>query len=150
MSMLALPETECQEILFLFRQHLPHVPDTWLQELAGNYGLDAVVDIDPNDVIAILSVPGELHRIQVPQSAHEPPEEMYRRMLDELAHRGIKADRIISSFLTIQDSPATLAQLNGLVGKVVTNCVTNEKRGWASYVQNPNLANTVLTLFFVI
>jgi len=150
MSMLALPETECQEILSHFRQHLPHAPDAWLQELASNYGLDAVVDIDPNDVIDILSEQGELHRIQVPRSEHEQPEEMYRRMLDELASRGIKTDRIVGSLLTIQDSPVKLGQLNGLVGKAAANCVTNGKRGWACYVRNPNLANTVLTWFFVV
>lgn len=76
MSMLALPESECQEILAMFRQHLPHVPDAWLQELAENYGCDAIADIDPNDVIAILSVPGKLHRIRISLSQHDYPQKL--------------------------------------------------------------------------
>ena len=34
--------------------------------------------IDPNDVIAILSVPGELHRIEIPLAELVPPVEAQR------------------------------------------------------------------------
>ena len=133
MSMLALPENECQEILALFRQHLPHVPDAWLQELAGNYGLDAIVDIDPNDVIAILSVPGELHRIQISLAEREPPEAVHRRMRDELATRGIESWQSTASLLTIQDSSAKLAEIGEHVQRLVADCGERVKKGWAWY-----------------
>ena len=84
MSMLALPENECHETLSFFRQHLPHVSDVWLQELAANYGLDAVVDIDPNDVIAILSLPGKLHRIEISIEEHMLLIEAHRQANAEL------------------------------------------------------------------
>ena len=134
MSMLALAESECWEILELFREKLPHIPDSWLQELAANYGFDATVDIDPNDVIAILSVPGELHRVQIPLAAHEPPITIHSRLRDELAARGIAPGQIAASLLTIQDSSAKLADMGQLVGRLTSECVSDTGKGWAWYV----------------
>ena len=134
MSMLALPEAECQEILELFRQHLSHVPDAWLQELASNYGLDALADIDPMDVIEILSVPGELHRFQVPLSLHESPVEVHRKMRNELAVKGIDPGRIIASLLTIHDSSSTLADIGEFVGLVAGDFPDDGKKGVSWYV----------------
>jgi hypothetical protein len=149
MSMLALPETECQEILSLFRQHLPHVPKAWLQELAGNYGLDAVVDIDPNDVIGILSVPGELHRIQVPLAQHEPLMVAHQRMHNEMAARLIEPVRIVASLLTIQDSSARLVDIDVLLQQVASDRSGDEKKGWAWYVHKPNLTSRALTWILI-
>lgn len=140
MSMLALPEAECQEILALFRQHLPNVPDTWLQELAANYGLDAVVDIDSNDVVAILSVPGELHRIQISLAEYEPPEEVHRRMCNELAARSIKPGQLAYSLLTIKDSSAKLKDIGELARRVADGCADVAANGWAWYVPKPTQA----------
>lgn len=144
MSMLALSETECQEILALFRQHLTHVPDIWLQELAGNYGQDAVVDIDPNDVIAILSVPGELHRIEVSLAEHVPPVEVHRRMKAELMARGIELGKIVASLLTIHDSSAKLADVGQVVGWVACDCSDRAAKGWAWYAPEFTLGNEKL------
>ena len=140
MSMLALPEAEYQEILALFRQHLPSVPDTWLQELAANYGLDAVVDIDPNDVIAILSVPGELHRIQVSLLQQELLLDVHRKMDHELVVRGIEPGRIVASLLTIHDSTSTLADIGEFWGLEASNSVSDERKGWAWYIPKPTTA----------
>lgn len=151
MSMLALPETECQEILSLFRQHLSHVPEAWLQELAGNYGLDAVVDIDPNDVVAILSVPGELHRIQISLAEHEPPEEVHRRMRDELATRGIEPKQITANLLTIQDSSAKLADIGEIVKLLLGSDYEKLfKNGWCWQKQPSSFAEQKLGLILVV
>ena len=136
MSMLAMPESECQEILALFRLHLPHVPDAWLQELAGNYGRDAVVDIDPNDVIAILSVPGELHRIEIPQAELVPPVEAHRQMNAELLARGIEPRKIVASLLTIQCSSAKLADV-GALARLPSCESAGVEKGWAWYLPKP-------------
>lgn len=149
MSMLALPESECQEILELFREKLPRVPDAWLQELAANYGLCAIVDIDPNDVIAILSVSGKLHRVQVPLAQHEVPEKVHRRIRDELIVRNIRADRITSSLLMIRySSEATLADIGNLVWLTTADCMGNASKGWAWYTPKPLVASTALTWIF--
>ncbi|NTV70285.1 MAG: hypothetical protein HGA71_09085 [Azonexaceae bacterium] len=148
MSMLALPETECQEILSLFRQHLPHVPDTWLQELAGNYGLDAVVDIDPNDVIASLSVPGKLCRIEIPIAEHETPDVVHRRMRNELAVRSIEPGQLAFSLLTIKDSSAKLKDIGELVRRVAGECMDIAGKGWVWYVPKP--PSVIRTLTWII
>lgn len=57
MSMNALSESECQEILREFQSRLPHLPSELLTELAFNYLLDAPVDLDPQDVIFMLAAP---------------------------------------------------------------------------------------------
>ena len=110
MSMLALAESECWEILELFREKLP------------------------NDVIAILSVPGELHRVQIPLTAHEPPITIHSRLRDELAARGIAPGQIAASLLTIQDSSTKLADMGQLVGRLTSECVSDTGKGWAWYV----------------
>lgn len=135
MSMLAMPESECQEILALFRLHLPHVPDAWLQELAANYGRDAVVDIDPNDVIAILSVPGEFYRIEIPLAEHVPPVEVHRQMNAELLARGIEPRKIVASLLTIHDSSAKLSEVGKVVRSTEECCANAAIKGWAHYAQ---------------
>lgn len=58
MSMTALSENDCLEILKDFQSRIPHVPNVLLTELAFNYGLDATADIDPMDVVSILAQPG--------------------------------------------------------------------------------------------
>ena len=140
MSMLALPKNECHEILSLFRQHLPHIPNVWLQEVAANYGLDAVVDIDPNDVIAILSVPGEFHRIEIPLVDHVPPAEIYRRLSAELMVRRIEPGKIVASLLTIHGSSAKLTDVGELVGLLQREISAAEK-GWAWYSPWPVLSH---------
>lgn len=151
MSMLALPETECQEILALFRLHLPHVPDIWLQELAGNYGLDAVVDIDPNDVISILSVPGELHRIQIPLEEHEPSEEVHRRMYNELAAHDIEPKQITACLLTIHDSSAKLREISELIRLFIADYPAHAKEtGWSWYVTSPGKRIRKMVRTFVV
>lgn len=146
MSMLAMPESECQEILALFRLHLAHVPDAWLRELAANYGRDAVVDIDPNDVIAILSVPGELHRIEIPLTEHVLPIEVHRRMNTELMARGIEPRKIIASLLTIQCASAKLADVGALARLLLCES-TGVEKGWAWYLPNPVTTHKSMVLY---
>ena len=150
MSMLAMPESECQEILALFRLHLPHVTDAWLQELAGNYGRDAVVDIDPNDVIAILSVPGELHRIEIPLAELVPPVEAHRQMNAELLARGIEPRKIVASLLTIHNSSAKLADVGQVVGWVACDCSDRAAKGWAWYAPEFAIVNEKLAWIFAL
>jgi len=151
MSMLALSESECQEILAFFRQHLPHVPDAWLQVLAANYGLDAVVDIDPNDVVAILSVPGELHRIQISLAKHKLPEEVHQRMRDELATRGIERKQITANLLMIQDSSAKLADIGQIVKPLLGSDYENAlENGWCWQNPSSSLAEQNLEWLLVV
>ena len=150
MSMLAMPESECQEILALFRLHLPHVPDAWLQELAANYGRDAVVDIDPNDVIAILSVPGEFYRIEIPLAEHVPPVEVHRQMNAELLARGIEPRKIVASLLTIHNSSAKLADVGQFVRGVACDYSDRAAKGWAWYAPKSALGNEKLAWFFAL
>ncbi len=140
MSMLALPESECQEILAMFRQHLPHVPDAWLQELAENYGCDAIADIDPNDVIAILSVPGKLHRIRISLSQHDYPQKTRSRLHDALIAQDIEPGLILACLLTIHDSSVKLGEVGELIGQVFNVCSRNEMKGWACYINHFNAA----------
>jgi hypothetical protein len=144
MAMLAMPESECQEILALFRQHLPNVPDTWLQELAANYGVDAVVDIDPNDVIAIVSMPGKLHRIHVPLAEYEPVEEMKHGIHDEMAQRGIKPAKISGCLMIIHSSSLMLKDICKIVRRYIEVFEIEDKRGWAWYAQEPNRVDSIL------
>ena len=148
--MLALPESECGEILAYFRQHLPHIPDPWLQELATNYGLDAVVDIDPNDVIAILSVPGELHRIQIHETEREYLEKVCFKMHDELEARGIKSVQIVASLLIMQDSHSTLVDIGKIVKRVTCNNAVDVKMGWGWYSPSPLIFGQILEQFLIV
>ena len=148
--MLALPESECRELLAYFRQHLPHIPDTWLQALATNYGLDAVADIDPNDVIAILSVPGELHRIQIHETEREYLEKVCSKMHDELEARGIKSEQIVASLLTILDSHSTLADIGKIVKRMTCDNAVDVKTGWGWYTPSPLIAGQILEQIFIV
>lgn len=144
MSMLALPESECLEILTLFRERLPHVPDAWLQELAANYGRDASADIDPNDVIAILSAPGKLHRIHLPLAEHEPLEEINHRMRDEMTLRGIKPAQTLGCLLIINSSSLTLKDISKIIGRYTEAFAIAGNRGWAWYAHAPNHGDGML------
>lgn len=140
MSMLALPESECQEILTSFRQHLPNIPDALLRELAANYGLDAVVDIDPNDVIEILSGPGAVHRIEIALIGNEASDEMHYRLHDELAKQCFEPGRIVGSLLTIYFPSAKLADIGLFVrGVIHDDGESVVKKGWGWYAPQPFL-----------
>lgn len=58
MSMTSLSVSDCLDILKDFKLRVPHVPVDLLTELAFNYGLDAPVDLDPMDIVSILSPSG--------------------------------------------------------------------------------------------
>ena len=147
--MLALPESECREILELFRHHLPHVPDAWLKELAANYAQDAIKDIDPNDVISILSMPGHLHRIQIAPAHDESLVNMHRRIHEELIGRGIEARRIIASLLTIQNSAVRMDDVSELIGLITSDFANLREKGWCWYQSQPlcNLAKKICLIF---
>lgn len=145
MSMLALPESECQEILALFRETLPHVPADWLEELAANYGQDAIKDIDPNDVIAILSVPGQLHRIQISLAQDQSQTEIHRRIHEKLIARGVEPRRVIASLLTIQNSSGKMEDIGKFIGLIIGDCVNIREQGWGWYQTQP-LCNSTLKI----
>jgi len=149
MSMLALPETDCLEILALFRRHLAHVSDKWLQELATNYGQDAVVDIDPNDVIALLSFPGQLRRIQLSLAMHKPLAEVQRRARCELAEQGVERGQVVSSLLMIMNSSAKLADVGELVEMLARDFPDDTMRGWCWYQPQTILAEQKITWFLI-
>ena len=147
--MLALPESECLEILELFREKLPHVPNTWLEELAANYRLNAIKDIDPNDMIAILSVPGNLHRIEVQSDKHESVEETYQQMCSELAGNGIDPKKISASVLTILDSCAKFREISELVGCMVANYPAQSELGWSWHTSPSIMLRKIVQIFIV-
>lgn len=148
MSMLALPESECREILELFRQHLPHVPDAWLEELAANYGQDAIKDIDPNDVIAILSASGAPHRIMVPLTIQETPSEFCNRTRNALTTRGIDPEQIVASLLVIHISAAKLISIGELAWSVAAKFSASVRNGWAWYKPGfPDVGSAIWIVF---
>ena len=149
MSMLALPESECREILELFRQHLPHLPDAWLEELAANYGQDAIKDIDPNDVISILSMPGHLHRIEIAPAQDESLVNIHRRIHEELIGRGIEASRVIASLLTIQNSSVRMDDVSEFIGLITSDFANLRENGWCWHQSQPlfNLAPKICLIF---
>lgn len=149
MSMLALPESECKEILALFREKLPYFPNAWLEELAANYGLDAIKDTDPNDIIAILSIPGERHRIEVQAEAHETLEQTYQQMYAELAGNGIDLKQISASLLTIQDSSAKFREISELVGHLVTDYPVQSEIGWSWHTSPSVMLRKIVQIFIV-
>lgn len=135
--MLALPESECQEILALFRKHLPHVPDAWLQELAANYGLNAVVDIDPNDVIAILSAAGQLHRIQISLAQDESLANIHRSIHEQLIELGVASRQVVASLIAIQNPSAKMEEVGKFIGLIINDCVNSIQKGWGWYESLP-------------
>jgi hypothetical protein len=58
MAMMGLSTEKCGEILEAFRRILPDIPDDLLKELAGNYALDAFVDIDETEICELLEIHG--------------------------------------------------------------------------------------------
>ena len=119
--------------------------------LAATPGLDAVVDIDPNDVVAILSVPGELHRIQISLAKHKLPEEVHQRMRDELATRGIERKQITANLLMIQDSSAKLADIGQIVKPLLGSDYENAlENGWCWQNPSSSLAEQNLEWLLVV
>ena len=149
MSMLALPESECKEILALFREKLPYFPNAWLEELAANYGLDAIKDTDPNDIIAILSIPGERHRIEVQAEAHETLEQTYQQMYAELAGNGIDPKQISASLLTILDSSAKFREISELIGHLVSDYPVQSEIGWSWHTSPSIMLRKIVQIFIV-
>lgn len=105
------------------------VPADWLEELAANYGQDAIKDIDPNDVIAILSVPGQLHRIQISLAQDQSQTEIHRRIHEKLIARGVEPRRVIASLLTIQNSSGKMEDIGKFIGLIIGDCVNIREQG---------------------
>lgn len=59
MACLGLSKDACEEILTYLRTKLPQVEDALLQELAGNFMYTAPADVDPNEILELLDVPGQ-------------------------------------------------------------------------------------------
>ncbi len=82
MAMTALPPEECQEILALFREKLPNVPDILRQELAAQYGKDSLADVDPMDIIETNAEAKRIERIEFLATETETLADAFNRLVE--------------------------------------------------------------------
>lgn len=104
MAMTALPPEVCEEILADFRQRRLDFPDTLLQELAYNYGLDATCDIDPFDIVEILSKPGKFDVFTSGATSQHLADGCLSDILTEAQTKGIKVGCVAGALLVVKQT----------------------------------------------
>lgn len=112
MAMIALPPAECQEILSLLREKLPNVPDVLLQELAAQYGKEALADVDPMDIIEIIAGTRRIERIEIPAAPTETLTDAFKRLVD--IYRDI-VPRASGAFLAVSGPSARFREYGDLL-----------------------------------
>lgn len=104
MAMLALPPEVCEEILEDFRQRCLDFPDPLLQELAYNYGLDAICDIDPFDIVEIISKPGPFDVFTGSATSQHLADACLSDLLIEAEATGIKVACVAGALLLVKQT----------------------------------------------
>ncbi len=104
MAMTALSAQVCEEILEDFRQRRLAFPDTLLQELAGNYGLDATCDIDPLDIVEIVSKTGRFDVFSGGATSQQLADGCLSDLLIEAEAKGIKLGCVAGALLVVKQT----------------------------------------------
>ena len=102
--MTALPPEACEEILGDFRLRVPDFPDAQLQELAFNYGLDATCDVDPLDIIEIISKPGPFDVFAGGATSQHLANSCLSDILIESETKGIRVGRVAGALLVVKQT----------------------------------------------
>lgn len=105
-----LSKQECAEVLADLRRECPTISDEVLVWLAETFALEATVDFDPNDLIALLCQPGKKAIYRETFSLDKTPVVALQTILSRLRSE-TRADESHSGGLLI--CRATRAQLKG-------------------------------------
>ncbi len=122
-----LSEEECAEVLDDLRRHCPTIDDELLLWLAQTFALEAMVDFDSNDLVALLNRPGEkIVRREMFAPDVSPPDALKtllfddeRRLIDEGRFSGGLLILRLSAELTNRYWPARTGEMMGLFRKTV-------------------------------
>ena len=104
MAMTALPPEVCEEILEEFRQQCLDFSDSLLQELAYNYGLDAICDIDSLNIIEIISKPGPFDVFTGGATSQHLADGCLSDLLIEAEAKGIKVGCVAGALLVVKQT----------------------------------------------
>jgi hypothetical protein len=100
----ALSARECEEILEYFRLRHLDFPDGLLQELANNYGLDAPCDIDPLDIVEVVSRPGPFDVLTANIASQEQADAGLSDLLTEAEAKGMKVGTVGGALLVVKQT----------------------------------------------
>ncbi len=100
----ALSARECKEILEDFRLRHLDFPDGLLQELAYNYGLDAPCDIDPLDIVEIVSNPGPFEVLTSNIDSQEQADVGLSDLLTQAEAKGVKVGTVCGALLVVKQT----------------------------------------------
>ena len=116
-----LSEVECAEVLDDLRRHCPTIDDELLLWLAQTFALQAMVDFDSNDLVALLNRPGEkIVRREMFAADVSPPDALKTLLFDdEGTFSGGLLILRLSAELTNRYWPATIGEMMGLFRKTV-------------------------------
>lgn len=149
MSMNALSESDCQEILEEFRSRLPNASVALLTELAFNYGLDAPVDLDPMDVASILAHPGPTEVFSVVIDEQRGAEAGFYDLMSNLRDQGESLSTCGGVLLIVKARHIDLAAYGRVISALNQGLHPQTLSGHALYcVKNTN-AKVSLTLIVV-
>lgn len=132
MSMTALPPEECQEILALFREKLPNIPDILRQELAAQYRKDALADVDPMDIIEAIAEAKRIERIEILAPETEPLLDAFNRLVERCRNALPQAT---GAFLTVSGPSARFREYGDLLTRFHRVFDENVSRLSALYVE---------------
>ncbi len=139
MSMNALSERDCQEILEEFRSWIPNASIALLTELAFNYGLDAPVDLDPMDVASILAHPGPTGVFSVVIDEQRGVEAGFSDLMSRLRDQGVGLSSCAGVLLIVKESHIDLAAYGRVVSALHQGLHPQTLSGHALYcVKNTN------------
>lgn len=102
--MKAVSTRDCEEILEGFRVQHIDFPDVLLQELAYNYGLDAPCDIDPLDIVEIVSKPGPFDVLTADIASQQQADGALSDLLMEAEAKGIKVGTVGGALLVVKQT----------------------------------------------
>lgn len=123
MATMGCSESECLKILDQFRNAGLSVSDALLEQLARNYRLDASCDIDPNDIVLILSQP-EPHLV-LSAAVHDIDNAIgtLSSLLVEARQRVGSTFQVAAALLIVKGSPAcpmpTFIELMSMLGNAM-------------------------------
>lgn len=129
MARYGLSGQECDEILALLQQQCPMVDDDLLVKLADTFKLDAQMDFDPNDLIALLNQAGAVAFGEDAFSGGGCPADDMEQLRSRLF--GEKVDKVVyAGGLLILRCPAT--NLKSLWGSPIAQMMSRFKEPMAA------------------
>lgn len=148
MSMNALSESDCQEILEEFRLGIPNAPIAVLTELAFNYGLEAPIDIDPMDVVSILASPRTPEVFSVEIDNQCGVETGFSELMSHLCDRSVSLSTCAGALLIVNGHHIELAGYGRTLSTL--HQILHPQAQWGYALYNSGVANPKIILKLIL